>query len=155
MQDSIVAVRLGGREDDLRRTLNRPDNGNALDLSMGQALVAAATRCDQDDSVRCVVLTGAGRMFCAGGDVGLIASAGEDLPTLIHESARSLHMAMARFARMAKPPVVLVNGPTAGAGRPGDRRRYRARCALDPFHGGRKRHRTILASQRSAASSSC
>ena len=100
----------------VRLTLNRPDKGNALDLSMAQALVSAATRCDQDDSVRCVVLTGAGRMFCAGGDVALFASAGEDLPALIHESAGTLHLAMARFARMAKPLVVLVNGPAAGAG---------------------------------------
>jgi 2-(1,2-epoxy-1,2-dihydrophenyl)acetyl-CoA isomerase len=100
----------------VRLTLNRPDKGNALDLSMGQALFAAATRCDQDDSVRCVVLTGAGRMFCAGGDVAPFASAGEDLPALIHESASTLHLAMARFARMAKPLVVLVNGPAAGAG---------------------------------------
>lgn len=100
----------------VRLTLNQPDRGNALDLSMGRALVAAATICDQDDGVRCVVLTGAGRMFCAGGDVAPFVSAGDDLPALIHEGASTLQLAVTRLARMAKPLVVLVNGPAAGAG---------------------------------------
>lgn len=97
-------------------TLNRPEAGNAIDLPMAHALVAASIRCQTDPAIRCVVLTGAGRLFCAGGDVGLFASAGDQVSALLSELAGTLHMALARFARMAKPLLVLVNGPAAGAG---------------------------------------
>lgn len=99
-----------------RLTLNRPAMGNAIDLDLAQALVDAAIRCDTDPAIRCVVLTGAGRMFCAGGDVGLFGSAGNRSAALLSELAGTLHMAIARLARMQKPLLVLVNGPAAGAG---------------------------------------
>jgi 2-(1,2-epoxy-1,2-dihydrophenyl)acetyl-CoA isomerase len=97
-------------------TLNRPEAGNAVDLPMARALVAASIRCQTDATIRCVVLTGAGRLFCTGGDLGLFASAGDQVSALLSELAGTLHMALARFARMAKPLLVLVNGPAAGAG---------------------------------------
>jgi 2-(1,2-epoxy-1,2-dihydrophenyl)acetyl-CoA isomerase len=97
-------------------TLNRPEAGNAVDIPMAQALVAASIRCQTDDTIRCVVLTGAGRLFCAGGDVSLFASAGDQVSSLLSELADTLHLALAHFARMAKPLLVLVNGPAAGAG---------------------------------------
>lgn len=100
----------------VRLTLNRPDQGNAIDLALVRALVEAAIRCDSDRTIRCVVLTGAGRMFCAGGDIGVFASAGEELPAALSELASTLHLAVARLARMTKPLVVLINGPAAGAG---------------------------------------
>lgn len=97
-------------------TLNRPKVGNAINLSMAHALVQAAIRCQTDDAIRCVVLTGAGRLFCTGGDVAAFASAGDRVSALLSELAGTLHMALARFARMPKPMLVLVNGPAAGAG---------------------------------------
>lgn len=97
-------------------TLNAPAKGNAIDLDFARELVAAATRCDQDASIRCVVLTGAGRLFCAGGDVALMQRAGEQVGTALSDLAGTLHMAVARLARMAKPLLCLVNGPAAGAG---------------------------------------
>lgn len=99
-----------------RVTLNRPEAGNAVDLAMARALVEASIRCQTDDNIRCVVLTGAGRLFCAGGDVGLFQSSGDHVDALLSELAGTLHMALARFAHMAKPLLVLVNGPAAGAG---------------------------------------
>ena len=99
-----------------RITLNRPQMGNAIDLSMARALVEIAIRCQADESIRCVVLTGAGKLFCAGGDVRLFESAGDNVGALLDELAGTLHMAVARFARMEKPLLVLVNGPAAGAG---------------------------------------
>lgn len=97
-------------------TLNRPDAGNAVDLVMARELVEVAIRCQTDTAIRCVVLTGAGRIFCAGGDVGLFREAGDHVDALLSDLAGTLHMALARFARMAKPLLVLVNGPAAGAG---------------------------------------
>ncbi len=97
-------------------TFNTPDRGNSIDLDMAKALAAAAIRCDQDATIRCVVLTGAGRMFCVGGDIGLMQRAADAAGTALSELAGTLHMAVSYFARMAKPLLVLVNGPAAGAG---------------------------------------
>jgi 2-(1,2-epoxy-1,2-dihydrophenyl)acetyl-CoA isomerase len=99
-----------------RVTLNRPEAGNAVDLAMARALVEVAIRCETDAAIRCVVLTGAGRLFCAGGDVALFKSAGDGVDALLSDLAGTLHMALTRFARMPKPLLVLVNGPAAGAG---------------------------------------
>jgi 2-(1,2-epoxy-1,2-dihydrophenyl)acetyl-CoA isomerase len=99
-----------------RLTLDRPDAGNVIDLPMAQALAEAAIRCDADASIRCVVLTGRGRLFCAGGDIALFAAAQDRVPALLGELASTLHGALVRLAGMAKPLLVLVNGPLAGAG---------------------------------------
>jgi 2-(1,2-epoxy-1,2-dihydrophenyl)acetyl-CoA isomerase len=96
--------------------LNRPDVGNAIDLSLAQALMNAAIACDEDAAIRCVVITGAGRMFCAGGDVAGFASAGDELPVMLKQLTSYLHMAVSRFARMNKPLVTAINGAAAGAG---------------------------------------
>ena len=99
-----------------RLTINRPDAANALDMPTGRALVEAAIECDTNPEIRCVTLTGAGRMFCAGGDIGVMAQAGDKVGAVVGELANIIHMAMARFARMNKPMVNLINGSAAGAG---------------------------------------
>ncbi|WP_199554716.1 enoyl-CoA hydratase/isomerase family protein [Sandaracinobacteroides hominis] len=99
-----------------RITLNRPDQGNAIDLQLAKDLVAAAEDVAADSAVRCVVLTGAGRMFCVGGDIGSFASAGDEAGPFLQLLADTLHVAVSALAEMAKPLVVLVNGPAAGAG---------------------------------------
>lgn len=97
-------------------TLNRPDIGNALNREMARALLDVAIRCDQDAGIRVVVLTGAGRMFCAGGDVSLMLTAGDQAGSALSELAGMVHMTTTRLARMAKPLICAVNGPAAGAG---------------------------------------
>jgi len=97
-------------------TLNRPDAANAIDLALGRELMHAAIRCDEDANVRAVMLTGAGRMFCAGGDLKSFASHGDALPALLKELTTYLHAATSRFARMNAPLVIAVNGTAAGAG---------------------------------------
>ena len=97
-------------------TLNRPDAGNAIDRAMAESLVHAAISCDGDPAIRCVVLTGAGRAFCVGGDLALFASADDGRSGLLSEMAGVLHMAISRLSRMHKPLLVMVNGPAAGAG---------------------------------------
>jgi 2-(1,2-epoxy-1,2-dihydrophenyl)acetyl-CoA isomerase len=96
--------------------LNRPDIGNAIHLAMAQALLAAAIEIEENDAIRCVLLTGSGRFFCVGGDVRGFADAGDALPASLSESTKYFHDAMSRLARMSKPLVTAINGPTAGAG---------------------------------------
>ena len=99
-----------------RITLDRPAAGNAIDLPLARALLAAAIRCQTDDKIRCIVLTGNGRLFCAGGDVQLLAGAGDRRSDVLSELIATFHAAVARLARAPKPLVTLVNGPAAGAG---------------------------------------
>jgi 2-(1,2-epoxy-1,2-dihydrophenyl)acetyl-CoA isomerase len=113
MSDAILLERQGAVA---TITLNRPDAGNAIDLPIARALLEAAIACDEDPAVRCVLLTGAGRLFCVGGDVAAFARQSERLPAYIKEITTYLHGALVRFARMGKPMVTAINGPAAGAG---------------------------------------
>lgn len=99
-----------------RITLNRPDKGNAVDQPMAQALLDTAVRCANDPEIRCVVLTGAGKMFCVGGDISEFAASREGIAPFLSRLAGTLHQAMSLFARMQKPLITLVNGTAAGAG---------------------------------------
>ncbi len=97
-------------------TLNRPADGNAVSPELIDGLLEAAILCDDDASIRCVVLTGNGKLFCGGGDISAFSAAGDDIPVFLNRLAGKLHMAVSRFQRMAKPLLVAVNGPAAGAG---------------------------------------
>jgi 2-(1,2-epoxy-1,2-dihydrophenyl)acetyl-CoA isomerase len=96
--------------------LNRPEQGNALSLPLVEALSDLVGNLDVDTSVRCILLTGKGRFFCVGGDVGAFKQAGPGTPALLKRITVFLHMAVARLAQTNKPIVVAVNGPAAGAG---------------------------------------
>lgn len=97
-------------------TLNRPEKGNAIDLPMARRLSEVAIACDEDPTIRCVVLKAAGKMFCVGGDIGAFGSASEAVPSLLKGITAPLHSAIARFMRMRKPLVCAIQGPAAGAG---------------------------------------
>lgn len=99
-----------------RITLNRPEVYNAMNMRMSLDLMHAAIACDEDPNVRCVVLTGAGKAFGAGGDLASFASAGDNVPALMKEMTTYFHGAVSRFARMNAPLIVAVNGVAAGAG---------------------------------------
>ncbi|WP_027527769.1 enoyl-CoA hydratase/isomerase family protein [Bradyrhizobium sp. Ec3.3] len=96
--------------------LSRPDHGNTIDPALARALLEAAERCDDDDDIRCVVLTGRGKLFCGGGDVSAFAAAGTDVSAFLEDLAETLHAAIMRLMHMRKPLITLVNGPAAGAG---------------------------------------
>ena len=95
-------------------TLNRPDAANAFHLELCQEIYQAALACDTS-SVRAVVMTGAGRFFCAGGDMASFQAA-EDPAALVKEMTLYLHGAVSRFARMSAPVIMAVNGTAAGGG---------------------------------------
>ena len=97
-------------------TLNRPDAYNALNLPLGRELFAASLELDEDPEVRCIVVTGAGRAFCAGGDVKDFVDNLDRIGVHIKELTTYLHGAISRFCRSDKPVIMAVNGIAAGGG---------------------------------------
>jgi 2-(1,2-epoxy-1,2-dihydrophenyl)acetyl-CoA isomerase len=105
----------------LALTLNRPERRNALSDDMLQALARALADAEADDDVGCVVLTGAGGAFCAGGDVKAMAEAGggggrRSLDAMIDRQRRNQRATAGRLWEMPKPTIAAVPGPAAGAG---------------------------------------
>src|SRR2546429_727786 len=94
-------------------TLNRPDAFNAVSLGLGRDLFHAALEVDEDPAVRCVVVTGAGRAFCAGGHVKDFVDNLERIGVLVKELTTYLHGAVSRFCRSDKPVIMAVNGVAA------------------------------------------
>src|SRR5579864_1057978 len=97
-------------------TLNRPDNGNAINLEVAMDLLAAAMTCGRNPAVRAVVLTGAGGYFCVGGDLRTMISRGAGVDGYLRELTGYLHAAISHFVRMDAPVIAAVNGTAAGAG---------------------------------------
>ena len=97
-------------------TLNRAPAYNALNLALGRDLFHAALEADEDRAVRCIVVTGAGKAFCSGGDVKDFNDSSDRIGILIKELTTYLHGTVSRFARTAKPVVMAVNGIAAGGG---------------------------------------
>ena len=97
-------------------TLNRPERLNALGDTLREDLHAAVLRASQDGDVRAVVLTGAGKAFCAGGDVKGFADNLEHIGALIKELTSYLHGAVSRLCRTDKPVIMAINGVAAGGG---------------------------------------
>ena len=97
-------------------TLNRPEKRNALDTALTQALLDALRAADADESVACVVLTGAGPGFCAGADLAEFKDLTPDNRHLVEARAEltmQLHLA---FPKLAKPVVTAINGAAMGGG---------------------------------------
>lgn len=98
----------------LTLTLNRPAVFNSFNREMATALQTALDEAENDDSVRCIVLTGVGRAFCAGQDLGEItAEDGPDMRTIVSESYNAT---VRRLRAIEKPIIAAVNGVAAGAG---------------------------------------
>jgi enoyl-CoA hydratase/carnithine racemase len=104
-------------------TLNRPDRLNAWTTPMGEQLRDAFGRADGDDGVRAIVVTGAGRGFCAGADMSRLSAAaagqrqliaGEDTPT--EGLAANFAQRLSYILAVRKPVLAGINGPVAGVG---------------------------------------
>jgi 2-(1,2-epoxy-1,2-dihydrophenyl)acetyl-CoA isomerase len=122
--DHLLAELSGDRGEIAVLTLNRPERRNALSPAMLIALGQVLERCEQDPAIRCVVLTGSGTAFCAGGDVKEMAvqpgGAGGPEGTLfearLHQQRSSQRAIIGRIYRMPKPVIAALPGAAAGAG---------------------------------------
>ena len=105
-----------------RLTLNRPDKLNAINAQMESELSQVIPELDRDDEIGAVVVTGAGRAFCAGGDVsqlpGNVSKQDQGPPNVddIRRGFRGAQSVVLGLQRMQKPVIGMMNGVAAGAG---------------------------------------
>src|ERR1700732_5202479 len=105
-----------------RLTLNRPERLNALNVRIGVEVLQALEDCDRSPEVRVVILTGAGRAFCAGDDLRGMNDPGEpdrrylDPIKQYVEGEGRWPLIIARMRALSKPVIAMINGHAHGAG---------------------------------------
>jgi 2-(1,2-epoxy-1,2-dihydrophenyl)acetyl-CoA isomerase len=104
----------------LTLTLNRPQSRNAMSAAMNQALAAQLAWAETEDAVKCIVLTGAGDAFCAGGDVKAMADRGSTtalpIDAAIHRQRVNQRATAGKLHTVPKPTIAAIAGAAAGAG---------------------------------------
>jgi 2-(1,2-epoxy-1,2-dihydrophenyl)acetyl-CoA isomerase len=115
---NTVQIEVDGRIGTL--TLNRPEALNAMSPELiGELTTSAAWLADRAP-IRALIVTGAGRAFCSGGDVNWfkrgVTDEGIDLPSEVRRGAEQLHNAIVDIRRIPYPVIAAINGPAAGAG---------------------------------------
>jgi 2-(1,2-epoxy-1,2-dihydrophenyl)acetyl-CoA isomerase len=106
----------------LTLTLNRPEARNAMSGAMTAALAEQLAKAEFDREVKCIVLTGAGKGFCAGGDVKGMASRGDGtvgdntIDAAIHRQRVNQRATAGKLFKMPKPTLASLPGAAAGAG---------------------------------------
>jgi enoyl-CoA hydratase/carnithine racemase len=96
-------------------TLNRPDKFNAVSAEMYSELALAIDEMERTAEFRVLVITGAGRAFCAGGDINELLQAGKSVEAA-QERVKKSHRVAARWRMMRQPIIAAVNGDAVGAG---------------------------------------
>lgn len=118
MSASVEPVTLHVDGDVATVTLNRPDVYNAIDDMLALELRRTLRCVAADTGVRAVILIGAGRAFCAGGDLRRFEALGAERPLeeVLYEVAGAFHDGILAIRRMSKAVIAALNGPTAGGG---------------------------------------
>src|SRR5258708_6070217 len=112
MSDLLIENRGGVRI----LTMSRPDKRNALNMALSEALLEGLRAAEREDSVRSIVLTGAGPAFCAGADLSEFKDLTPDNAALV-ERRSALTMDLHRvFSQLSKPVVTAINGAAMGGG---------------------------------------
>ena len=102
--------------------MNRPEARNAMSQEMNKAMQDTIAAFELDNEVRCIVLTGAGKGFCAGGDVKGMASRGDGtvgdntIDAAIHKQRDHQRGTSGKLFKMPKPTIASLSGAAAGAG---------------------------------------
>lgn len=97
-------------------TMNRPEKHNALNTDLTTRLLQALRDADTNAAIRCIVLTGSGKSFCAGADTSEFSALVPEDPAAVTQRAdltATLHLT---FSRMAKPVIAAVRGNALGGG---------------------------------------
>lgn len=104
-------------------TINDPDAKNAVNWEMNQEMIREFDRIDRDPAARVLILTGAGRIFCSGGNIKRMTAQGKLLeppePTLreeLYPQEADIRRVVTGLRRMSKPAIAAVNGPAVGSG---------------------------------------
>src|SRR5437763_4324924 len=96
-------------------TLNRPEVLNAFNNEMAEEVLAALKQAERDNATRCLVLTGAGRGFCAGQDLAALQARPEGVSFREH-LLRTYNPIVSRLRSIEKPVIAQINRAAAGAG---------------------------------------
>ncbi|GBO84754.1 enoyl-CoA hydratase/isomerase family protein [Marinobacter salsuginis] len=116
MADSLVTTAFDAGTGVARLTFNRPEALNAINIPLAEALLAAVRDIHGLSGVRCIVLTGAGRAFMAGGDVSSMAGTSEQAGAAIGAILDAVNPAVLLLRGMDAPVIAAVRGVAAGAG---------------------------------------
>lgn len=115
MSDSHILYEVANRIGTI--TLNRPDVMNAFGGTMREDLLARLQDAEHDSAVRCLIITGAGNAFCAGGDIASMVERQEKNDTSILKQRMTVGGKVVQSIRqMSKPVIAAINGAAAGAG---------------------------------------
>lgn len=116
MTDTLVTTGFDSETGVATLTFNRPDALNAINVPLAQAFLAAVRNLKARSGVRCIVLTGAGRAFMAGGDVSSMAGTPEQAGKTISAILDAVNPAILLLRSIDAPVIAAVHGAAAGAG---------------------------------------
>ncbi len=97
-------------------TLNKPNSFNALDMEITEEFLEKLDSCIASSTIRAIIITGAGKAFCAGGDLLKVCEAAVPPSEILGQMVRYLNLAIMDIKRSDKPIIAAINGVAAGAG---------------------------------------
>lgn len=116
MSEDLVLTEIDAATGIATLTINRPKVLNALDVPTARAFLQAVRKVTTTEGVRCIVLSGSGRAFMAGGDVVAFGANPERAAEVVHDLLDALHPALMALREAPAPVIAAVRGVAAGAG---------------------------------------